>query len=254
MGFIPFPPNFPKIQIAAEISDHTKEVYQTGGQTIWLTAKNIPQSVEKVEIKIGESACTDVRFSTTLTNGIECTMPKIETPGDYDLTVSCDGVDTVSTEKINVKFIAVTVATPVTSMKASEKRNFDATVTGIGEDLCSDLDNFRIYLKHTQGSVKINMKPNTCTYDAQTSTHSFVVHYPGGTVGVYNLYVFHTVYGLIVLETSTIRLGPTIFSISPAEGSLYGGTMLTITGQHFETENIFKFQNSFCTVKSLTSS
>ena len=254
VGFIPFPPNFPKIQIAAEISDHTKEVYQTGGQTIWLTAKNIPQSVEKVEIKIGESACTDVRFSTTLTNGIECTMPKIETPGDYDLTVSCDGVDTVSTEKINVKFIAVTVATPVTSMKASEKRNFDATVTGIGEDLCSDLDNFRIYLKHTQGSVKINMKPNTCTYDAQTSTHSFVVHYPGGTVGVYNLYVFHTVYGLIVLETSTIRLGPTIFSISPAEGSLYGGTMLTITGQHFETENIFKFQNSFCTVKSLTSS
>ncbi len=53
MGFIPFPPSFPKIYIAANIVSHTEEVFQTGGQTIEITAWNVPANLAKVKVLIG---------------------------------------------------------------------------------------------------------------------------------------------------------------------------------------------------------
>ena len=45
---------------------------------------------------------------------------------------------------------------------------------------------------------------------------------------------------------------PSIKSISPSSGSIYGGTVLTLTGNGFTTDTSVKLDSSVCTVISAT--
>jgi len=75
---------------------------------------------------------------------------------------------------------------------------------------------------------------NVIAVDDATKTLSCM--FGGAWTGQYSMSVRHSVFGL--LDTSAIELtvGSNVTSVSPTSGSIYGGTLLTITGTNFGTE------------------
>jgi hypothetical protein len=60
--------------------------------------------------------------------------------------------------------------------------------------------------------------------------------YGGAWSGKYNLSVRHSQYGLINTRGLYLTVGSNITSITPSIGSIYGGSLLTITGTNFGDE------------------
>jgi len=58
----------------------------------------------------------------------------------------------------------------------------------------------------------------------------------GAKTGKFQISIRHKVYGLIDTTDMILDVSATIESYTPKTGSIYGGTLLTITGQNFGTE------------------
>jgi len=64
---------------------------------------------------------------------------------------------------------------------------------------------------------------------------TLAVMFGGAVSGQYNVAIRHTIDGLIDGSTIPFTVGSTVTSVSPMTGSIYGGTILTITGTNFGT-------------------
>lgn len=80
------------------------------------------------------------------------------------------------------------------------------------------------------------MKVNSHSYTGGNNV--ITVRFPGGFMGDYELIVQHDDYG--TLESSaTFRIGAKVTAVSPKTGSAGGGTLVTVTGEDFDTEKSF---------------
>ena len=70
---------------------------------------------------------------------------------------------------------------------------------------------------------------------ANDTAKTLTFMYGGAWSGIYNLSLRHNEYGLINTKGLQIIVGSNITSISPNSGSIYGGTLLTITGSNYGT-------------------
>jgi hypothetical protein len=57
----------------------------------------------------------------------------------------------------------------------------------------------------------------------------------GAKTGKFQISIRHKVYGLIDTTDMILDVSATVTSYTPNTGSIYGGTLLTITGQNFGT-------------------
>lgn len=62
------------------------------------------------------------------------------------------------------------------------------------------------------------------------------VMFGGAHSGKFQMSIRHKTYGLIDCENKILDVGSTVTSYTPKTGSIYGGTMLTITGTNFGTK------------------
>ena len=85
---------------------------------------------------------------------------------------------------------------------------------------------------NSSDSTKYNLM-NVIAANDTTKTLTFM--YGGAWSGIYNLSLRHNQYGLINTKGLQIIVGSNITSISPSSGSIYGGTLLTITGNNYGT-------------------
>jgi IPT/TIG domain len=93
-------------------------------------------------------------------------------------------------------------------------------------------DDFKVYLIPTKSTLS-TIAMNVMSVD--TSTNQLYVKYPGATSDTYSLKVVSSSYGTLSTSgISFIAIG-TITSFTPTTGSIYGGTLLTITGYTFST-------------------
>jgi len=76
------------------------------------------------------------------------------------------------------------------------------------------------------------LKVNSVDDDAKTITCKF----GGAESSSFTLSIRHATYGLIKANHLTLVVESTVTGISPSSGSIYGGTLLTITGTNFGTE------------------
>lgn len=82
------------------------------------------------------------------------------------------------------------------------------------------------------------------------------VKYGGIYSGIYNVKVFSETYGMLDYSAVTLKAVGEILSFTPTQGSIYGGTLITITGRVFSTEatdNPVKVGTTDCLVESTTS-
>lgn len=59
--------------------------------------------------------------------------------------------------------------------------------------------------------------------------------FQGAVSGDYDLIIKHKDYGLIDTSGLTLKVEASYSAITPLTGSIYGGTLLTITGKNFGT-------------------
>ena len=65
---------------------------------------------------------------------------------------------------------------------------------------------------------------------------TLTVMFGGAYSGEFQVHIRHRQYGLVDTEGMILTVGAWVTSYSPAVGSIYGGTLLTITGQNFGNE------------------
>jgi IPT/TIG domain len=91
---------------------------------------------------------------------------------------------------------------------------------------------FSAKIVNSSDSTKFNLMNVIAANDTE-KTLTFM--YGGAWSGIYNLSLRHNQYGLINTRGLYITVGSNITSISPNTGSIYGGTLLTITGTNYGT-------------------
>ena len=77
------------------------------------------------------------------------------------------------------------------------------------------------------------------------------VKFGGANSGLYYIQLSSTQYGRITKTNLLLTVGSSITSITPTMGSMYGGTLVTITGVNFSTEpldNPVKVGPNYCIV------
>lgn len=129
------------------------------------------------------------------------------------------------------------------------KQDIVITVTGVAQDLSADLTKFSALL---DGTTDYNMKVNSVVFTA--NTHTITVRYPGADKGTYTVKVTHSEQGTLT-EDQTLSVGAKITVISPTEGSLNGGTTVTITGENFsatKSDMLVKFGTIDCPIATAT--
>jgi hypothetical protein len=93
-------------------------------------------------------------------------------------------------------------------------------------------NDFSAKIVNSLDSTKFNLMNVIAANDTE-KTLTFM--YGGAWSGIYNLSLRHNQYGLINTRGLYITVGSNITSISPNTGSIYGGTLLTITGTNYGT-------------------
>jgi len=86
---------------------------------------------------------------------------------------------------------------------------------------------------------------------ADDSTKTLVVKFPGAESGLYYMQVISTQHGYLDSDTLILEVHGTVTSVSPLTGSVYGGTLVTITGENFgtyATDNPVKIGSEYCYV------
>lgn len=68
------------------------------------------------------------------------------------------------------------------------------------------------------------------------STKTIICMFGGAWSGLYQLSIRHRQFGLLEMTGITLTVGSNVTSITPMAGSIYGGTLITITGTNFGKE------------------
>jgi hypothetical protein len=72
--------------------------------------------------------------------------------------------------------------------------------------------------------------------EVDDAAKTITVMFGGAWSGEYRVDIRHSAFGLVDTSGTTFTVGSTVTAITPVTGSMYGGTLLTITGTNFGTE------------------
>ncbi len=190
--------------------------------------------------------CTDVTVNSP--TQITVITPMLGSPGAKRVTVKCGNVDSVDTVDVNVLALSPRAYVQPASSRSTEKQNLLITINGITEQL-GDISQYAVHLQNEAHTL--HMKVNE--YLWTNSKNQIKVRFPGGYLGDYTLHVSHTKYGKLE-QATPFRIGATITSILPREGSLAGGTLITVTGTDFDPKgSAVYFGRSLCVTKGTPS-
>ena len=227
-------------------------IYTVAGLEVTITGTLFPTAAspgtQTVAATIGGQACTGVTLVSS--TQMKCSSPAGLSAGTATLKVTINGKEVTKADHFTVTAVSATIAlsdaadgsTTVTGLRQTKKQTLYVKVTAVSHSM-TDLTKWDIYL--VKGDKTHRMRANTVTGSSIVG-----VRYPGteGT-GDHTLKVVYKDIGL--LGEATVKVGPTITSISPVEGSIAGGTLLTITGTLFEKGNtLFKLGTKDCVIES----
>ena len=87
------------------------------------------------------------------------------------------------------------------------------------------------------------------------ATFTITVKFNGAVSGSYHVSVTSKINGKLSSSQLELNVGSKVTSISPKQGSRYGGTLMTITGENFGyqvTDNPVKIGDEYCYVLTST--
>ena len=201
------------------------KAYTTGGRKLIITLTRAPEEINDVKVMIGEYECLRLKRVRHTTNKLKCRVPRIAAAGMYDVKMIMNEKEVVADTQIEIKQFTGRARVERKSKRGAVEGDFDIMCGGVGEDLSlRDIKKFHVYLRNKTNQRRVRMKTRRCNYDPSTGDNTVTVWYPGCTSGKWDLVVEHDDFGEISDTEEEISVGPEIESVSPLEGSLYGGT------------------------------
>eukprot|EP00759_Apiculatamorpha_spiralis_P009384 PhF_6_TR15991/c1_g1_i1/m.25091 len=203
------------INVGTEIRSMSPKTSGSEGNIITFIGSGFPSaSPGTVSIKVGTEVCV-VQIVTLTT--ITCQSPKLA-DGNYGITAQVNGVEVPCASTVcSVKYTAAT--TPVVV-------SLD-TKTGMrGDQLVIRGHNF------TTEQNEILIGETLCFY-VWADKKTVVCQLQAGPVGTFKIYLRNSQGIAIVSQTAQFEYKSAVFKVTPATGSINGGTVLTILGNAF---------------------
>jgi len=220
--------------------DPSTDVSLLGGTVLTITGTYFPTDLDDNTVTIvfddtQETECTPLTSSSTeltcttdgfdKTDSLSATLTPTITINDqvisHSLTIDMnDAVESADS-------ISPTSASPVlvTELVITLDSAFPETV---------NTDDYSVYITDQDDSTNVKYIK---VVDADDTDKTLTLKFGGAWSGLYDVAVEHTDLGLIdTTDVGTFTVEATIESISPTTLSIYGGTLITITGTNFGTE------------------
>jgi len=207
-----------------------------GGDNITISGTNLPIVLWRsiVEIKFSdtqETTCVAQDSTTTTLVCLTSAFDKTASAGStLSTTIVINGL-TVSNSLSLTMASTVKATTQMSPSSVSPVLKTRVTVT-----LESDFPHTL-----TRADLSMNVSAvNDTSYirylnviSVDDATKSFVAMFGGAYSGQFNVHIRHSAYGLVETAGLVLDVSGNITSYTPTSGSIYGGTLLTITGTNF---------------------
>ena len=251
LGLIPVKAGTAKTQVDCTITSVAPSVDLNvlGFDNLTITGTNFPRYLHDNTF--------DIEFSNT--QKTKCITQTSDSTKLVCLTQRFDKVANLNEEltlKVTINGVEVTNSLTL-KMKADNKKGIQMSPTSIspvlkGEIIFTLESNFPYALKEEDFSINAtlkqlstqvspyyrqnqNTKVRKLSITAVDNTAKTVtVVFGGAYSGTYSIRIRHSQFGLIDTDDITLTVGSEVTSFSPATGSIYGGTLLTIHGNNWD--------------------
>lgn len=221
-----------------------------GGYLITLTGTGFPLDKTKMSIEV----CAKKATIQSITNiNAQFYIPACGTTGVETVTVTV-GTLTNTAQTFTFTDGSGTAPTITQLVPASANPGIKGTLEIHGDKFGTVAGNVKVFLSNSTGKIyQLSVLSINNTY--------IKVGLPGGNEGNYIVEVTSATLGDSIAggaNTNAFSYAFTISSISPASGSINGGTLVTVTGTNFNsnTQNTHVYVghtlNWFCTIESIT--
>ena len=213
----------------------TQSLNVLGGDNLTFTGTHLPKdlTISDVSIVFDDSQSTACVPVTSTSNTLVClTDAFAETELSTTMTPTVTINNVVMSHSLSLQttsaLYSVTSLTPSSAspvLKTDIVFQLDAAFP-----YTLDRDDFTVNATDVNNSEYVRyLKVNSVDDSAKTFTAKF----GGAESGDFVLSVRHADYGLVKAYHQTLNVGATVTGVSPLTGSIYGGTLLTITGTNF---------------------
>lgn len=237
------------ISVGLSVSDASPstDVNFLGGDVMTITGDNFGYDTSVV--------------SVTYTDGTECLVTSVDMT-----TITCTNdrftTDVEETQTITVSVNSVEDSTVTVALKTTMESTLAMVPSSVSPVLKTEI---YIYLDSSYPNTldKDDFTATLYSFDDETiekvlyvmsvdeDEMSVKVKFPGAVSGEYYIELSSTQAGAIDSDLLLLSVHGTVTDISPLEGSIYGGTLVTITGENFSDDaldNPVKIGDDYCYV------
>lgn len=220
-----------------------------GNQKIIIKGTNFPQNLLATSVNpaptlslaftdSAQTACTPL---STSTDAITCTTEPFKTASQdeaLNIKMLINGQEVANTLSFKVEQVGSLKATGLTPASVSPVLKTKITIqlanTGSAELNKADFEVYASRVSAGKGAEALVKRLNVLAVDETSKTVD--VMFGGAPSGLYAVSIRHGKHGLIETSSLELTVGSTVTAISPNVGSIYGGTLITITGTNFGTK------------------
>jgi len=226
----------------------TADLNILGYDNLTFTGTNFPRTVEGNTVVISIIDSTQVEkatcvVQTTTSTELVCLTTNFANKQllsqTFDFVFTINGLAVANTAQITTKAINK-LGSSIDTGNSNPTSASPVLQTDIVFSLTSD---FPMALTVDNVQVSIKSKTNATlpekflkVVSVDDSTKAITCRFGGAYSDQYSIHIRHDTYGLVDMEAHTLTVGSTVTSMSPAVGSVYGGTLLTINGNNFGTK------------------
>jgi hypothetical protein len=235
-GQVPLDPSLTVVEVPVTITSvyPTTALNPQGDNIITITGTNFPVSTDDgstIEITLSDGTQCVVLSSTT--TEIKCrTQSFSQTAFSVTGTVTINSKTdsslslTITTAPATVRQLIPTLVSPV--LKADITITVDQSFAGT-----LDREDLEIFIEDIANPANVR-QVNVISVDNTAKT--ILVKYGGAYTGEYKLIVRSISLGRFDTGDVTLYVQGKILDFSPRQGSIYGGTLITITGYNFSSD------------------
>ena len=211
----------------------TSDLNPKGGNTIVISGSHFPHGIDAyISLAVTFDDGSECTLISSSANEIICKTNEFASGGSSPtMTIALNGQTTTQ---------GVSVSSSSTTLESISPDNYSPVLKTdlifvLSADYTGDWNpnNFDIKLV-PQDSESTTRTLNV--YKTDSSTRELTVRYGGAYSGVYDITINDASYGEIDTNGLTFEAIGIVSSISPLTGSMYGGTVLTITGYTFSDD------------------
>lgn len=209
-----------------------------GYDNITFTGTNFPHDLARstIDIKFTDTDTTPCLAQSSTTTTLVClTSPFAGTPASgesYGMTVIINS-QTIAASAVPAMKPSVTTSSGLVPNSVSPVLKTKVQIT-LASDFPYTLDraDFTVNATSTTDATYVRYL-NVVEVDDGAKTLSCM--FGGAWSGTFQMSIRHAVYGLVDTTGMVLDVSSTVDSFTPQVGSIYGGTLLTITGRNFGT-------------------